>query len=84
MPLSAFKEYDSKLYTEVMRRVCNILDNSPAIDAAPVVHARWIHRPDERICSNCGLRYSYFGGKDRNYCHQCGAKMDLESEGGNK
>ena len=40
-----------------------------------LVHGRWIHRPDERRCPFCGYHYSYFGGKDYNYCPNCGADM---------
>lgn len=44
----------------------------PAVDAAPVVHARWI----DECCSVCGT-YVYHGDAD-NYCPHCGAKMDKE------
>ena len=46
-----------------------------------VKHGRWEHRPDKRICSFCNYRYSYFGGKDYNYCPNCGARM---IDGGNE
>ena len=49
----------------------------PAVDAAPVVHARWI----DECCSNCGT-YVYHGDAD-NYCPHCGAKM-MEVEHGNR
>ncbi len=42
---------------------------------------KWIHRPDERICPFCGCHYSYFGGKDHNYCHDCGIDMRGEKDG---
>jgi hypothetical protein len=54
------------------------IDNAPTIEAEPVRHGRWIKRPDERICPFCNDRHSYFGGKEKNYCPNCGAKMDLE------
>ena len=50
----------------------------PAVDAVPVVHGRW----EYFHCVGCG-RYrcsecSHWvdAGLDRNYCPNCGAKMD--------
>ena len=64
----------------------------PAADVAPVVHGRWIKDNDsfqtddyyccyfDYTCSECGEivndRY-----KLPNYCPDCGAKMDGETEG---
>lgn len=51
----------------------------PAIDAVPVVHARWIDPCINKYghpchhCSACGFKASQ---KDRNYCPNCGARMD--------
>ena len=50
---------------------------APTLDVEPIRHGRWIKRPDERICPFCNDRHSYFGGKEKNYCPNCGAKMDL-------
>lgn len=63
---------------------CNDIARFPAVDAAPVVHSRWVWIPDEEedntwhlVCDACK-----HGGlfEDDNYCHNCGAKMD---DGGN-
>ena len=61
-----------------------LMQEAPAIDAAPVVHAKSIHvspfkpgakivvwRADE-LCSNCMAYVS----TDWNYCQRCGAKLD--------
>ena len=59
-------------------RVAQLLENlvnAPTIEAEPVMHGRWIKRPDERICPFCNTRYSYFGGEEKNYCPNCGADM---------
>lgn len=48
------------------------LERLPAVDAVPVVHGRWI----DAVCSECG-QYVY-SGDARNYCPNCGAKMDGE------
>ena len=62
----------------------NHLDNVPIIDAMPVVHGEWIavdplnmERPYNWVCSNCG------GGcvdYRTTYCHDCGAKMEVQNE----
>lgn len=52
--------------------------HAPIADVAPVVHGRWIKRPDERICPFCNDSHAYFGGADWNYCPHCGARMDGE------
>lgn len=46
------------------------LDDTPTVDAVPVVHGRWINEN----CSVCGT-YVYRGDAD-NYCPRCGTKMD--------
>lgn len=47
------------------------------VDAAPVVHGRWVYEYDDPImipCSVCG--YQVFSYNDTHYCPNCGAKMD--------
>ena len=53
------------------------LEKIPAVDAAPVVHGRWIKLAeapewDQRRCTVCGD----VSCCQRNYCPNCGAKMD--------
>lgn len=64
----------------------NALDFIPAADVASVVHWRW--NADE-TCSVCGekstegldaTKWNYWFP---NYCPNCGAKMDGETEGNN-
>lgn len=45
---------------EVMVEIREIIENAPAVDAVPVVHARWIFRKDPKhsyctqaVCSAC-------------------------------
>jgi hypothetical protein len=55
------------------------LSRRPTIDAAPVVHGRWIYENDDPLkipCSICG--YQVFRYNNTPYCPNCGAKMDLE------
>lgn len=57
----------------------NFLRNRPAVDAAPVVHGRWIHDNNNRYgCSECMAREIMSYRNPKNYCPNCGAKMDLE------
>jgi len=53
--------------------------NAPTVDAKEVVHGRWVNPYINRYghpchcCSVCGFKASY---QDKNYCPNCGAKMD--------
>lgn len=59
----------------------------PAVDAAPVVHGRWIEIEDSwgdchYQCSECGEEWNLDAGtpveNNMNFCPRCGAKMDKE------
>ena len=59
-----------------------LLDEMPAADVAPVVHARWIERSDKGIISMthpymCSRCWRVEMDKEP-YCN-CGAKMDEDS-----
>lgn len=63
------------------------LNKQPTVDAAPVVHGRWIHLDQEEStisgkCSCCGWEAHYYEDDvaDMPYCPRCGAKMDLEEQ----
>ena len=57
------------------------IEAAPTVDAAPVVHGRWVAVPSSDMmtgkaykCSECNkMRYGSFMP---NYCQICGAKMD--------
>lgn len=50
----------------------------PAAEVAPVVHGRWeYHRCIRKYECNLCLHYVK-PGTDRNFCPNCGAKMDKE------
>ena len=52
------------------------INAQPTIEAAPVVHGRWIGFHGYYECSLCG---SEMGTRDGwNYCPNCGARMDKE------
>jgi hypothetical protein len=61
----------------------DMIENAPAVDAAPVVHGRWIdENPDDFLdprmrCSICtGIESPLIKWR---YCPNCGAKMDGET-----
>lgn len=66
--------------------VLESIDAQPTVDAAPVVHGRWITEYWKSgyikrcYCSECGEppKDAY---KPDNYCPQCGAKMDGAKDG---
>lgn len=61
--------------------VIEIIEETPAVDAEPVRHGRWVAVPSSDMatgkaykCSECNkMRYGSFMP---NYCQNCGAKMD--------
>ena len=56
------------------------IENLPAVDAAPIVHGRWVYEhgdPAMLPCSICG--YQVFRYNNTRYCPNCGARMDDES-----
>lgn len=57
------------------------LAKAPAVDAAPVVHGRWTYfncvGEGRYQCSEC--LHWVDAGTDRNYCPNCGARMDGEA-----
>lgn len=60
--------------------VCDLIDTlrhkATAADVAPVVHGRWIWNSIKGCftCDQCGQ----ISVSKRNFCHNCGAKMDKE------
>lgn len=64
------------------------IENAPAIDVAPVIHAHWIEYYTDIMCSHCHATYKdeivdmYQDGVDHRryvgleYCPHCGALMD--------
>lgn len=72
-------------------KIIDRIKAAPAVDAEPVKHGRWeewwpciclIMTGEEMLyrCSVCDAKYADIEGK--NYCPNCGAKMDLEVDEG--
>lgn len=64
---------------DVLRRVLS----APTIDAAPVVHARWVSIPIPSRYGGCVVECSKCynrGNRNFSFCPSCGAKMDGGAE----
>lgn len=62
------------------------LDDIPAADVAPEKHGHWRQVDENKCeCSNCGIivLIAVYPHGDKNYCPNCGAKMDKGSEENN-
>ena len=70
------------------KNINDVIDGVPAADVEPVRHGRW--EPGNPICPVCGE--DKFKGLDADIwsdwtpacCPNCGAKMDLEGNDGNR
>lgn len=58
------------------------LEDAPTVDAAPVVHGRWVmDGRDHCHCSECKNGRNIKTQIGWNYCPNCGTKMDLLEDG---
>jgi len=58
-----------------------LLDKMPIIDVEPVRHGRWINPRLNKYghpCHQCNQCLFVASQKDKNFCPDCGAKMDLK------
>lgn len=73
----AFEELggESGIYADAYNDLAEDFYSIPAADVVPVVHGRWVFGGDGCvICSRCNEEES--NDNHRNYCPNCGAKMD--------
>lgn len=64
----------------------DLIMKQPAADVAPVKRGHWIQVDKNKCeCSNCGIivLIAVYPHGDKNYCPNCGAKMDKGSEENN-
>ena len=82
--------FEAKRYFKNMDEIQEDLDSLfcmlPAENVSPVRHGRWIYHPDDLFpaeskqeCSCCHEE-EYLTLYNENYCPNCGAKMDGESD----
>ena len=66
-------------YEKIPLDLARAIENVPAADVAPVIHAKWkAYCYQNYICSNCENIIPDSDTKEYKYCPQCGAKMDKE------
>lgn len=68
-------------------KIIEIVENTPTIEAEPVVHGEWIMRGGKRYCSACQQRACVTRDMDdfwytvgTPFCPNCGAKVDGGSD----
>ena len=76
-------EYDEAGYDMTYNAVpVDVIEELPALDVAPVVHARWVYHWFDSYCSNCNYENRADSGTrirhDTKFCPNCGARMDGE------
>ena len=64
-----------ELYDKIMKTVRD--NDAPIIEAEPVKHGRWMY---PFYCSECGFEPYYASDMQYNYCPNCGARMDGDSD----
>lgn len=67
-------------YAAGWNALLNIINNAPAVDAAPVVHGRWEQKHSNVCCTACSKGYRITNGGSNVmtfvHCPNCGAKME--------
>jgi rubrerythrin len=73
----------SSAHHDVMsvKNVLELIDTARAVDAVPVLHARWVQEDEDAWrCTCCGALWIFIDGgpeeNDARFCPVCGAKMD--------
>ena len=84
--------HDAMVWEEGMNCALSIIGAQPSVEAAPVVHGRWVKEnvvltsnpPQYQWhCSECGRLTHWFTDEVlTNYCPTCGAKMDGGEDAG--
>ena len=73
-----------RVLPKLLRDVINYLNKQPTVDAVEVVHGRWINwgksgTPTYENYGTCSVCHedAEIRTEHRNYCPNCGAKMDV-------
>lgn len=70
-----FDNVPMELTTEILR-LRRELRGLPSADVVPVAHSEWIYHMSFGVCKKCGYEYEWKGTDAKNYCPNCGVKMD--------
>ena len=81
--------FDVPVGDEMANRLFDLMDRLPPVDAAKVMHGRWLDKTEvitnlhfPRVdCSVCGHIFWHISALSYNYCPNCGAKMDGDGNG---
>jgi rRNA maturation endonuclease Nob1 len=81
--VKAITSSDSKMVSliEKIQYMINEYEKQHPIEAEPVRHGRWINPRLNKYghpCHQCNQCLFVASQKDRNFCPDCGAKMDLK------
>ena len=73
---------ERNLRGEIVERSIDVKDIEAlkSADVVPVVHSEWIYHMSYGVCKKCSYEYEWKGTDAKNYCPNCGAKMDAEGE----
>lgn len=64
---------------DIIDKAYAMIAAAPALDVEPVVRGHWIHDINNLYgCSECRARETMSHKKKKNYCNNCGARMDGE------
>lgn len=61
---------------DMKRRLDDWVKTLPSADVVPVIHGKWERYMSFGICDKCGYEYGWKATDARNFCPNCGAKMD--------
>lgn len=71
--------FKNTAYADGWNALLRIINQAPAVDAAPVVHGKWKPDPYCYHVFHCSVCDSPFWAM-RAYCPNCGAKMNWEGD----
>jgi hypothetical protein len=63
-------------YADGWNSAIEIIENAPTVDAVEVKHGRWISHEGYEECDRCHAKAIY----PHNFCPNCGARMDGDTE----
>lgn len=81
--INAVENAPIELFKSEWEEIEEAINTAPAADVVPVVHGRWIQVDSTKCrCSHCDIiaLIALYPHGDKNFCPNCGAKMDMEVE----